>query len=67
VQFQVLEVNGAAPGIDYQGRKDTFWFDSGDRVKLKATFDSYTGKYAFHCHFLEHSSLGMMAQMEIQP
>lgn len=67
VQFQVLEVNGAAPGIDYQGRKDTFWFDSGDTVKLKATFDSYLGKYAFHCHFLEHSSLGMMAQMEVVP
>jgi spore coat protein A, manganese oxidase len=67
VQFQVLEVNGAAPSIDYQGRKDTFWFDSGDKVKLKATFDTYTGKYALHCHFLEHSSLGMMAQMEVQP
>jgi FtsP/CotA-like multicopper oxidase with cupredoxin domain len=65
VQFQVLEVNGAPPGIDYQGRKDTFWFDSGDKVKLKATFDDYLGKYAFHCHFLEHSSLGMMAQMEV--
>ncbi|SDH49803.1 Multicopper oxidase with three cupredoxin domains (includes cell division protein FtsP and spore coat protein CotA) [Actinokineospora alba] len=67
VQFQVLEVNGAPPGIDYQGRKDTFWFDSGDKIKLKATFDSHLGKYAFHCHFLEHSSLGMMAQMEIVP
>jgi FtsP/CotA-like multicopper oxidase with cupredoxin domain len=66
-QFQVLEVNGGAPPIDYQGRKDTFWFDSGDRIKLKATFDSYLGKYAFHCHFLEHSSLGMMAQMEVVP
>ena len=67
VQFQVLDVNGAPPSVDYQGRKDTFWFGSGEVVRFKATFDDYLGKYPFHCHFLEHSSLGMMAQMEIVP
>ena len=40
---------------------------AGDNVRLQATFGDFLGKYAYHCHFLEHSTLGMMAQMEIVP
>lgn len=68
VQFKILSRNGAAPGLDDMGRKDTFFMGAGDNVRLQATFPTdQLGKYAYHCHFLEHSSLGMMAQMEIIP
>ena len=67
VQFKILSRNGAEPGLDDAGRKDTFFMGAGDNVKLQATFGDFLGKYAYHCHFLEHSTLGMMAQMEIVP
>lgn len=65
VPFRVLEWNGAAPGPQLAGRKDTVVIPPGSSARIQATFDTFLGKYAFHCHFLEHSSLGMMAQMEI--
>lgn len=66
-QFQVLERDGGAPGPDDIGWKDTVYLPPGARVKVQATFRSYLGRYMYHCHFIEHSSLGMMAQMEIVP
>lgn len=65
VQFKILSRNGGPPGPDDIGRKDTFFFAPGETVRLQATFGNHLGKYAYHCHFLEHSTLGMMAQMEI--
>jgi FtsP/CotA-like multicopper oxidase with cupredoxin domain len=66
-QFRVLDIDGAPPPIDQLGLKDTVLVPPGKTVRLQATFADYLGKYAFHCHFNEHSSLGMMAQMEIVP
>ncbi|WP_346132047.1 multicopper oxidase domain-containing protein [Lentzea roselyniae] len=34
---------------------------------MQATFTGYTGRYVYHCHFLEHSWIGMMAQLKIVP
>ncbi|MBO4209494.1 multicopper oxidase family protein [Micromonospora echinofusca] len=64
-QFRVLERNGGAPTLDDAGRKDTVFIPVGGSVKIQTTFTDYLGKYVYHCHFLDHSSLGMMAQMEI--
>ena len=65
VQFRVLERNGGAPNADDAGRKDTVQVPPGTSVTVQATFGDYLGLYAFHCHFLEHSSVGMMAQMDV--
>ncbi|GAA4432120.1 multicopper oxidase family protein [Actinokineospora soli] len=68
VQFEVLSRGGLPPTLDDRGRKDTVYVHPGETVQVKAHFDTeYLGKYLYHCHFLEHSSLGMMAQMEIIP
>lgn len=67
VQYRVLERNGKPPTLDDQGRKDVVYLPSGDTVKLQATFADYTGRYVYHCHFLEHSSIGMMANLRIDP
>lgn len=64
-QFQVLERNGKAPLRSDRGLKDTIYLTAGETVKIQATFGPYTGKYPFHCHFLEHALDGMMAQMNI--
>ncbi|MER7765646.1 multicopper oxidase domain-containing protein [Kitasatospora sp. NPDC096140] len=65
VQFRVLERNGKAPGPEESGLKDTVRLLPGESVRLHATFDSYRGRYPYHCHLLDHSAMGMMAQMEI--
>lgn len=66
VQFRVLTVNGDPPGPAMSGLKDTVPIPVAGTVRLQATFSDYKGKFAFHCHLLEHASLaGMMATMQI--
>ncbi|MER6980322.1 multicopper oxidase family protein [Streptomyces carpinensis] len=65
VQFRVLERNGRSPGPAESGLKDTVVLMPGDTVKLQATFDTYRGRYVYHCHMLDHSAMGMMATMKI--
>lgn len=67
VQFRVLSRDGRAPDLDDMGRKDTVWLPPTKSVRVQATFGDHLGRYAFHCHYLEHSQMGMMAQMEILP
>ncbi|WP_026360190.1 multicopper oxidase family protein [Amycolatopsis nigrescens] len=67
VQFQVLDRNGKPPLQQDKGLKDTVQLVAGETVRVQATFQGHLGKYMYHCHFLEHSSIGMMAQMEIVP
>lgn len=64
-QFRVLSRTGAPMTPDDAGLKDTVRVPPGTSVRLQATFADYLGRYVYHCHFLEHSSIGMMAQMEI--
>jgi FtsP/CotA-like multicopper oxidase with cupredoxin domain len=65
VQFRVLERNGAGPDGSEAGLKDTVRLMPGETVTLQATFDTYRGTYVYHCHLLDHSAMGMMAQMAI--
>ncbi|MEV7601154.1 multicopper oxidase domain-containing protein [Kitasatospora sp. NPDC089797] len=65
VQFRVLARNGRAPGPEEGGLKDTVRLLPGESVRLQAAFTSYRGRYPYHCHLLDHSAMGMMAQMEI--
>ena len=64
-QFRVLDRDGAAPWPTDAGRKDTVPIPPDTSVRIQTTFTDYVGKYVYHCHFLDHSSVGMMAQMEI--
>jgi hypothetical protein len=34
-------------------------------LRVIATFDDYLGKYAYHCHILEHEDHEMMRQFEV--
>lgn len=67
VPFRVLD-RGADPLLPQDaGRKDTVVVPALGSVRVQATFSGFLGKYAYHCHFIEHSSLGMMGQLEIVP
>ncbi|MBT2479841.1 multicopper oxidase family protein [Streptomyces sp. ISL-94] len=66
VQFRVLERGGAPVGPAEAGLKDTVRLFPGETVKLHATFDTYKGTYVYHCHLLDHSAMGMMANFRIR-
>lgn len=51
------------PGIAHI--KDTVHLAAGETVRVQATFDGHLGRYVYHCHFPEHSAIGMMAQGEV--
>ncbi|MFV2096437.1 multicopper oxidase family protein [Micromonospora sp. LOL_014] len=65
VQFRVLERNGAPPAPSEAGLKDTVLLRPGERVRIMAHFRGQLGRYVYHCHMLEHSAFGMMAQFEV--
>jgi len=65
VQFRVLDRDGNPPWPGESGFKDTVFIPPGQSVRVQATFRGFTGRYVYHCHMLEHSAFGMMAQMEI--
>jgi len=64
-QLRLLDRGGKPPTLDDAGRKDTVFVAPGKPVRIQLTFTEHLGKYLYHCHCLEHSVHGMMAQMEI--
>lgn len=65
VQFRVLDRQGSPMLPDDAGLKDTINVPPGTTVRVQASFRDYLGRYVFHCHYLEHSALGMMGQFEV--
>ena len=37
----------------------------GEVTRIIAKFDSFTGKYPYHCHILEHEDHEMMRQFQV--
>jgi len=78
VQFQVLDrqsfviVDGVVtptesptpPDSTERGWKDTVPVYPLEIVRVIARFEDYAGKYAYHCHILEHEEHEMMRQFE---
>ena len=67
MQFRVLDRDGVPPPAAEAGLKDTVIIGPGQTVRVQATFGDYTGRYMYHCHMIDHSSAGMMGQLEIVP
>jgi FtsP/CotA-like multicopper oxidase with cupredoxin domain len=71
-QFRVLERRGAPAGMDDlraglldSGYKDTVLVLPGERVRVLVTFDTYRGRYLYHCHNLVHEDMGMMRNFSV--
>lgn len=64
VHFKVLSRNNREPLPKDTGWKDTMDVPPGPFVRLFIRFDGYRGKYAFHCHDLEHEDM-MIANFEV--
>ncbi len=66
--FHILSRDGKTPPLLERGRKDVVRIGGDEKdVKLLIKFAHYTGRYAFHCHNLEHEDMRMMGQFEVQP
>ncbi|HEU4578003.1 MAG TPA: multicopper oxidase domain-containing protein [Polyangiaceae bacterium] len=61
-QFNVLDINGAAPPAYESGWKDTVMVPPLSTVRIVFKEETFTGTYVFHCHNLEHEDHGMMLQ-----
>lgn len=62
--FQVIERNGE-PVVDLAW-KDTVNLRAYETVKIRVSFQDYTGKTVYHCHILDHEDQGMMGIIEMQ-
>jgi spore coat protein A, manganese oxidase len=62
--FQVLSHSGRPTAYD-SGWKDTVDLGAGEVTNLIVPFDSYRGRYVFHCHNLEHEDMAMMGNFEV--
>ena len=66
--FFVLSRDGKTPPLLERGRKDTVRIGWKEKdVKVLVQFNGYTGRYAFHCHNMEHEDVRMMGNIELQP
>ncbi|MDP3937875.1 MAG: multicopper oxidase domain-containing protein, partial [Deltaproteobacteria bacterium] len=52
------------PPAHEAGWKDTVQVGPNEILRVIARFDDYTGKYAYHCHILEHEDHEMMRQFQ---
>lgn len=52
------------PAAWEDGWKDTVMVHPGQMVRVIARFEDYAGKYAYHCHILEHEDHEMMRQFQ---
>jgi spore coat protein A len=65
-EFQILDLNGAAPPPEQNGWKDTVAVaPGGGTATIIFTNESFTGTYVYHCHNLEHEDHRMMLQESV--
>ncbi len=66
VQFYILDINGAPPPANMQGRKDVVLVPAGGGVvRFITRFEDHWSDdvpYMYHCHMLTHEDDGMMGQ-----
>ncbi len=56
--------NPQAPPAEENGWKDTALVGPNQILRVIAKFEDYKGRYAYHCHILEHEDHEMMRQFE---
>jgi bilirubin oxidase len=66
VQFFILDIDGVAPSLNMQGKKDVVLVPPmGGTVRFITKFEDFANNdvpYMYHCHMLSHEDAGMMGQ-----
>jgi len=50
-----------------RGLKDTIRVNPNEIVEIAVRFNSYSGRYMYHCHILEHEDRDMMRPFVTMP
>jgi spore coat protein A len=62
---EIVPVGARIPALAHEvGWKDTVMAPPQQITRVIARFEDYLGKYAYHCHILEHEDHGMMRQFQ---
>jgi spore coat protein A len=62
----IVPTGPLVPPAAYEaGWKDTVQVAPGEMVRVIARFETYEGRYAYHCHILEHEDHEMMRQFVV--
>jgi len=62
---EIIPIGDPLPPAAWEaGWKDTVMVHPNELVRVIARFEDYAGKYAYHCHILEHEDHEMMRQFQ---
>jgi cysteine-rich repeat protein len=62
---EVVPIGSPVPPPPHEaGWKDTVQVGPNEIVRVIARFEDFTGRFAYHCHILEHEDHDMMRQFE---
>ncbi|HZO19186.1 MAG TPA: multicopper oxidase family protein, partial [Gemmatimonadaceae bacterium] len=64
-QFQVLDRNGVRE--PFRSWKDVVNVPKHGSARFIVRYATYSGKWMFHCHILDHEDHGMMGILEVKP
>src|SRR5881397_1207044 len=64
---QIQKFNGRAPAVYNSFKKDTTPLGPDDEAEVFIKFRTFTGRYVFHCHNLEHEDHAMMGAFRVIP
>ncbi len=62
-KFQIVSRNDQP--VPYAAWKDVVSVSPGESVRVRMSFQDYTGKTVYHCHVLDHEDRGMMGILDI--
>ena len=63
--WYLLSRDGRPPPPWEDCLKETFFVFPGERILIAGHFADHTGKFAIHCHMLDHEDHGLMGQFEV--
>jgi spore coat protein A, manganese oxidase len=63
--WYLLERNGKEPPPWENCLKESFFVYPNEKILLAGHFSDYTGKFAIHCHMLDHEDHGLMSQFQV--
>jgi len=63
--WYLLERNGSPPPPWEDCLKETFFVFPNEKILLAGHFCDHAGKFAVHCHMLDHEDHGLMSQFQV--
>jgi FtsP/CotA-like multicopper oxidase with cupredoxin domain len=66
-QVTAITANGVTTPVPLTGEKDTVILPMNGSVRIRTVFQTFVGKFVFHCHIALHEDGGQMLVIEVVP